>query len=82
VLLPLLTTPAALRAQDLPPAPADARAPPAPSTPPAPSATQATAPAEPGQQTRGAPLAQIPVSARPFGMDLINLPVDHLLGDW
>src|SRR5262249_48644386 len=53
----------------------------------APSA-QATTPGSAGtlaqsdQQTGGTPLSQTPVSARPFGMDLIVLPVDHLLGDW
>jgi porin len=82
VLLLLVTGPAVLRAQDLRPAPADASAPPARSAPPAPSATQATAPDEPGQPTSGAPLTQTPVSARAFGMDLIVLPADHLLGDW
>jgi porin len=44
-------------------------------TPAAPP-TQAAAPAA----TRS--LVQTPVSTRPFGEELIVLPVDHLLGDW
>src|SRR5262249_10609549 len=83
-----LTAPAALRAQDLRPALADASAPPLRSTLPAPSSTQATGPAtagaraEPSQQTRGGPLIQTPVSARPIGMELIVLHPHQLLGDW
>jgi porin len=46
------------------------------STTPAPSPTPAAAPA-----TTGA-TAQSPVNTRPFGEELIVLPVDHLLGDW
>jgi porin len=38
--------------------------------------TQAAAPAKTGA------LTQTPVSKRPFGEELIVLPVDHLLGDW
>src|SRR5437868_5761678 len=73
VLLPLAAAPAGVRAQDLRPAPADAG--PAQTTPPAPSPTQAAAPAAAGAQ------AQSPVNTRPFGQELIVLPVDHLFGD-
>src|SRR5262245_44065397 len=87
VLLPLVMAPGALVAQDLRPPPADAGPRPAPSAPPPPPATQAAAPATPGaqagagQQPESTPVAQVPVNERNFGMDLIVLPVDHLLGD-
>jgi porin len=35
-----------------------------------------------GQQPATTPVSHVPVSERPFGADLIVLPVDHLLGDW
>src|SRR5262249_57406783 len=54
---------------------AQAPRPPAPHAPPG-------AQAEQGQQPSSAPLSGTPVSARAFGMDLIVLPADHLLGDW
>jgi porin len=38
--------------------------------------------ARPTQQPTSASVGQTPVSERAFGMDLIVLPVDHLLGDW
>jgi porin len=104
VLLPLLTAPAVLRAQDLRAAPPDTGPPPAQPTqrappPPqpaapttgdqaAPAATQPAAPAggsaqtAQGQQAGSPSLARSPVSGRPFGMDLLVLPTDHLLGDW
>ena len=50
------------------------------STSPAPAATGSQAAA--GQQPANPHFTQTPVSERPFGMDLIVLPVDHLLGDW
>jgi porin len=45
-------------------------------TTPAPSPTPAAAPATGGAE------AHSPVNTRPFGNDLIVLPVDHLFGDW
>jgi porin len=66
-------------------------APPPPPTAVAPTPTQAPAPtpaAAPagalaaGAQRPFAPPEPVPVSERPFGNDLIVLPVDHLLGDW
>ncbi len=48
---------------------------PTPATTPTPSPTPAAAPASTGV------LAQ-PVSSRPFGAELLVLPVDHLFGDW
>src|SRR5262245_31701743 len=85
VLLPLVTAPAALRAQDVRPPPAGAVPSPPPTTP-APSPTPpspatAAAPTATGYQLGGTP-EPVPVSERNFGMDLIVLPVDHLLGDW
>jgi porin len=49
---------------------------------PAPTQTTQSAPAKAGPQPGSTPVGQVPVSARPFGMDLIVLPPDHLLGDW
>jgi porin len=53
-----------------------------PSPTPAISPTTAGAPVGTGQQPGSAPVSVFPVSERIFGMDLIVLPVDHLLGDW
>jgi porin len=50
-------------------------------TTPVPSPTQAAAPATAAPATTGA-LTATPVNVRPFGQELIVLPVDHLLGDW
>src|SRR5262249_15212826 len=65
--------------------------PPPPPTPPPPT-TPAPSPTPPSPATAAAPTATgyqpggttepVPVSERNFGMDLIVLPVDHLLGDW
>jgi hypothetical protein len=56
--------------------PGAAMLPPQQTTTPAPSPTQAAAPAASVAE------AQSPVNIRPFGAELIVLPVDHLLGDW
>jgi porin len=51
---------------------------PTPAGAPAAAAAQAAA----GQQPGGTPSVLGSVSERPFGNELIVLPVDHLLGDW
>jgi porin len=47
-----------------------------------PSPALANLPTTTGRQPGSAPVGQTPVSERAFGMDLIVLPADHLLGDW
>jgi porin len=58
-----------------------AASPPATGQVPASTQTNQSTPAA-AAQPGSTPLNQVPVSARPFGMDLIVLPPDHLLGDW
>src|SRR5262249_33552593 len=62
---------------------APASPPPPQATAPAPSPTPAPAPPTTGAQAQTpTSLSLVPVNERPFGTDLIVLPVDHLLGDW
>jgi porin len=87
LLLALTNVPATLFAQDLPVAKdvpdyiSTQIAPPSQSPPNAAAPPPAGTAGAGGQQT-SVSLQSVPVSERPFGNDLVVLPVDHLFDDW